>query len=405
MAIDGDYRAGPLVAQERGTAVQHAAADLAAQVAPARDSGRALRLIGLVAVAVGLAALTAAACALSYSSIHHLAIESGVTWQLARIYPFIFDALLVIAGCSVLALRGAGLPSRIYAWFCLLVLLGALAAGGAVHAAAVHIPRKLAAIVAAVIPWALVLIGFGLLLALLRYARIRRPGKRRAEAETPLAGPAQGADGVVLSDVVITAEPPRHPAPPADAASGARGTQAPAALPVGPGAAGTPELATVPLPPVRELHRVEAGDPNAAGGPAREQPAPERPAPEQPAPRQPAPDAPASGQPPRPAVRPAEMQLRARIPRQPAEQAPADPVHSPFMPPVGPQPGRQQTNPRAEDHAAAAPTAPAAGESAEGGAAGETGQPGPLNPAPVDDELGEPPALRRPHSSPIPPGE
>jgi len=178
---------------------------------PAREPGRALRLLGLIAVAIGLAALTAAACTLSYSSIHHLAIDAWVSRRLAAIYPFIFDALLVIAGCAVLALRGAGLPSKIYAWFCLLVLLGALAAGGAAHAAAIHIPHRLAGVVAAVVPWALVLIGFGLLLALLRYARIRRQGRRLREAGRPMASARQDADTAAPSEVVVIANVAQPP--------------------------------------------------------------------------------------------------------------------------------------------------------------------------------------------------
>ena len=147
-----------------------------------RDAGRALRVLALVAVAVGLAGLTAAACVLSYSSVHHLAIQAGVYGRLASIYPLIFDAMLVVAGCSVLALRGAGLVSRVYSWLCMLVLLAALAAGGTIRATAVVVPHKAAAVVAAIVPWALVLIGFGLLLALLRYARLRRLGKRNGLA-------------------------------------------------------------------------------------------------------------------------------------------------------------------------------------------------------------------------------
>ena len=234
---------------------------------PAREPGRALRLLGLIAVAIGLAALTAAACTLSYSSIHHLAIDAGVPRRLAAIYPFIFDALLVIAGCAVLALRGAGLPSKIYAWFCLLVLLGALAAGGAAHAAALHIPHRLAGIVAAVVPWALVLIGFGLLLALLRYARIRRQSRRLRETGGPTGSAGQDADTAAPSEIVV--------------------------------------IANVAQPPTAE---------------------------------------------PRPAVRQAEMQLRARIPQpatEPAQAAhePAGQVRPPIMPPVGAQPTGEPTNP------------------------------------------------------------
>jgi len=39
----------------------------------------------------------------------------------------VFDAMLVVACAAVLALRGAGLPSRCYAWLTMLVLLGAAA--------------------------------------------------------------------------------------------------------------------------------------------------------------------------------------------------------------------------------------------------------------------------------------
>ena len=91
-----------------------------------RDAGRVLRILALIAVAVGLAALTAAACVLSYSSVHHLAIQAGVHGRLASVYPLIFDAILVVAGCSVLALRGAGLVSRLYSWLCMLVLLAGI---------------------------------------------------------------------------------------------------------------------------------------------------------------------------------------------------------------------------------------------------------------------------------------
>jgi len=73
-----------------------------------------MRLVALVAVVVGLAALTAAACGLSYSRIHHLAIQAGVSARLASVYPLIFDALLILAGSSVLALRSAELISRVY---------------------------------------------------------------------------------------------------------------------------------------------------------------------------------------------------------------------------------------------------------------------------------------------------
>jgi hypothetical protein len=332
VAADGNDGAGSLVPRDRSRAAQQATVNVAA-AEPARESGRALRLLGLIAVALGLATLTAAACVLSYSSIHHLAIEAGVSRRLAAIYPFIFDALLVIAGCAVLALRGAGLPSKIYAWFCLLVLLGALAAGGAARAAAIHIPHRLAGIVAAVVPWALVLIGFGLLLALLRYARIRRQGRSLRPARGQTASARQDPDPPAPSEIVVIA----NVAEPASA---------------------QPQPAAEPVPTVRQ----------------------------------------------------AEMRLRARIPRQSAERPQAGQDQAghdqpPFMPPVGGQPVGEPTNPRPV--AGTVATGPAEAEStgptSDQEAAPDDGST--LNPAPVDDQQADPPALQRPRSSPVPPGD
>jgi hypothetical protein len=133
-----------------------------------------LRLLALAAVAVGVILLAAAAFVLSYSGIHAVALSAGVSPRLARLYPLIFDAMLVVACSAVLALRTAGLPSRCYAWLSLLALLAAVAAADAVNATGTKLPHRPTAAVIAVIPWALVLIGFGLLLAMLRHARKRR---------------------------------------------------------------------------------------------------------------------------------------------------------------------------------------------------------------------------------------
>jgi hypothetical protein len=211
--LNAQAAAGQGSPYQDATGVQPRFAAQAAAGRPGRDAGRAMRLVALVAVVIGLAALTAAACVLSYSSMHYLAIQGGVSARLASVYPLIFDALLVLAGWSVLALRGAGLASRVYGWLCMLVLLGALAAGGALHAAAKTIPHRLAGVVAAIVPWALVLIGFGLLLALLRYARVRRLGQNIAKAaaagqeERPFPDPPARQ-----TDLELQARIPRQPA-------------------------------------------------------------------------------------------------------------------------------------------------------------------------------------------------
>src|SRR5450432_3396757 len=158
---------------------------------PRGDSQRVPRLLAVIAVALGLLALTAAACVLSYSGIHILARQAGVSASLAKIYPLIFDAMLVVAGCSVLALRGAGLISRVYSWLCLVILLAGVAVGSAVHAAAIRFPHRPAALTVAVVPWVLVLLGFGLLLTLLRHARLRRLDPEAARPRAPGGVPGE----------------------------------------------------------------------------------------------------------------------------------------------------------------------------------------------------------------------
>jgi hypothetical protein len=139
-----------------------------------RGSHDGFRLLALVAVSVGLLLLAAAAFVLSYAGVHDVALSAGVSQRLARLYPLIFDAMLVVACAAVLSLRGAGLPSRCYAWLSLLVLLTVVAFADALHATNAALPHRPAAAAVAVIPWALVLIGFGLLLTMLRHTRLRR---------------------------------------------------------------------------------------------------------------------------------------------------------------------------------------------------------------------------------------
>jgi len=194
------------------------------------DSHRGLRLLGLVAVSAGVLLLMAAAFVLSYTGIHALALSAGVSPRFARIYPAIFDAMLVVACAAVLALRGAGLPSRCYAWLTMLLLLAAAAGADTVHATNTKLPHKPAAATAAIIPWALVLLGFGLLLSMLRHARLRRAMLAAApeRAFTQPSGHVEvrqhpGLDDLFSSKHAADAPavryvPPTKPLPSADAA-------------------------------------------------------------------------------------------------------------------------------------------------------------------------------------------
>lgn len=140
----------------------------------------ALRVLAMAAVSVGLAALAGGTFVLSYSGIHALALHAGIAPRLARGYPLLLDAMLVIALAAVLALREADRPSRLLAWTTLLAVLAAAAGADALHAAGHRLPHRDAAITAAVLPWVLVFLAFALLLAMLRHARMRRLTATRA---------------------------------------------------------------------------------------------------------------------------------------------------------------------------------------------------------------------------------
>jgi hypothetical protein len=169
-----------------------------AYVAAAPPSGQAhrfLRLLALTAVSLGVVVLAVAAFLLSYPGIHAVALQAGVSASLARVYPVIFDAMVVIACAAVLSLRGAGAASRLYAWLSLLALLAAAAGADTLHSTGTKLPHREAAAAAAIIPWALVLIGFGLLLAMLRHARLHRAAAARDAAAAKLAGRAAAGAG------------------------------------------------------------------------------------------------------------------------------------------------------------------------------------------------------------------
>lgn len=155
---------------------------------------RGVRLFALCAVTLGLLLLAAAAFVLSYAGVHAVALAAGVSPRLARIYPVILDAMVVVAGAAVLSLRGAGLPSRWYAWLSLLVMLAADGGADTVHAVGTRLPHKQTAAAAAIIPWALVLIGFGLLLSMLRHARLRADTRRDKDRLPELTEPGPGID-------------------------------------------------------------------------------------------------------------------------------------------------------------------------------------------------------------------
>jgi len=152
------------------------------------DPHPTLRLAALTAVIAGVILVAAAAFLLSYEGIHHIALQAGVSPTLARLYPLMFDAMLVIACAATLALRNAGWGSKLYVWVSLLLLVGAVAVGDALHATGVKLTGQPARAIIAIIPWALLLMGFGLWLVMLR--QWRRSRAMAAASEAGRTGPA-----------------------------------------------------------------------------------------------------------------------------------------------------------------------------------------------------------------------
>ncbi|HEY1915969.1 MAG TPA: DUF2637 domain-containing protein [Streptosporangiaceae bacterium] len=147
-------------------------------------SRRGFRIVALIAAIIGVLALAAAAFVLSYSGMRDVVLHAGVSLRLARIYPAMFDAVVVVAGVTALSLpRNRGLL-RSYAWLAMLIAIGGVAAGDALHATMTHLPQRPTELAVAIAPWVLLLIIFTLLFALVRVAL---PGKKAADPAQPEA--------------------------------------------------------------------------------------------------------------------------------------------------------------------------------------------------------------------------
>ncbi len=155
---------------------------------PAARRGWPARLVNLAVVIVVLA-LAAATFVLSYTGVHAIALQAGVSARLARIYPGVFDAVLVIACAAAVTLRDARWWARCYAWVTIILVVAVVGAADAVHAMNVALPRRQTEGVVAAAPWVLVLLGFSLMLTMLRQSRAHhaRTGPARELARTPSA--------------------------------------------------------------------------------------------------------------------------------------------------------------------------------------------------------------------------
>jgi hypothetical protein len=160
--------------------------------------------IGVVVLVIALAAAT---FVLSYSGVRDLAMASGVSPRLARLYPAVLDGVLVVACAAVFVLREGALWRRIYAWFSVILLIAIIGAADAIHAMNVALPRRPAEGTAAALPWALVMLGFSLWLTMLRHPR--RTAVPPLDAVSPVAAASPTVEEPPPAAEPPAAEPPR----------------------------------------------------------------------------------------------------------------------------------------------------------------------------------------------------
>ncbi|MER7505933.1 hypothetical protein AB0L05_34650 [Nonomuraea pusilla] len=156
--------------------------------APAPSRPSTLRRLGVALAGVAVAALTGAACALSFDDLRALAIAGEARRELAYLYPAAFDALLVVALVGVLLLRAAKPLVRAQAAVVLVLLLGAAAAADVATALRVSFDPTRAAVGVALAPWVMLAVALWVWLLLIKHVQTAR-------AAADAAGPAAGAGG------------------------------------------------------------------------------------------------------------------------------------------------------------------------------------------------------------------
>jgi len=159
-----------------------------------------------LAVLVVVLAMAAATFVLSYSGVHAIVLQAGVSPRLARIYPGLFDAVFVIACVAAVVLRDARWWALAYAWLVIILVVLVVGAADVVYAMNITLRHRTIEGVVAAAPWVLLLIGFSLMLIMLRQSRVQQ-----AQA-TASAEPAYLAPGLAESPETAP-EPEPHTLP------------------------------------------------------------------------------------------------------------------------------------------------------------------------------------------------
>ncbi len=167
---------------------------------PAARRNWARRLVNVL-VALVVIAVAAATFVFSYDGVHAVALLGGMSAQLARYYPGLFDAVLVIACVAAVMLRDGRWWARLWAWVVAIVLLAAIGTTDVLHAMNYTLRHRPTEGIVAAAPVVAVLLAFSLLLTLLRQSRTQPAEPAgRPPAEVP-ALPAS------LSAIALPAAP------------------------------------------------------------------------------------------------------------------------------------------------------------------------------------------------------
>ncbi|WP_431931711.1 hypothetical protein [Nonomuraea jabiensis] len=145
-----------------------------------------LRRLGIALAGLAVAALTGAACALSFDDLRALAITGEARQDLAFLYPAALDALLVIALIDVLLLRSARLLVRVQAAFVLVVLIVAAAAADVATAVRFAFDVRATAVGVALAPWVMLAVALWLWLLLIKHVQAHRLESEESAAEQDL---------------------------------------------------------------------------------------------------------------------------------------------------------------------------------------------------------------------------
>jgi Protein of unknown function (DUF2637) len=141
-----------------------------------------------LAVLIVVLAMAAATFVLSYSGVHAIVLQAGVSPRLARIYPGLFDAVFVIACVAAVMLWNARWWALLYAWLVIILMLVVVAAADVVYAMNITLRHRTIEGVVAAAPWVLLLLGFTLMLTIFRQSRVQR-ARATASAEPAYLAP------------------------------------------------------------------------------------------------------------------------------------------------------------------------------------------------------------------------